>query len=78
MFHNTVYKFTKVDNLGCGRATIKKCHLGYVMPDKMVLLDFLEVINDLFSRYFKEKMKQKLRLTILEVDSTNQSGNLTI
>lgn len=44
----------------------------------MVLLDFLEVINNLFSRYFKEKMKQKLRLTILEVDSTNQSGNLKI
>ena len=24
MFHNIVYKFTKVDNLGCGQVTIKK------------------------------------------------------
>ena len=28
MFHNTVYKFTKVDNLGCGQVAIKNIPPG--------------------------------------------------
>ena len=38
MFHNTVYKFSKVDNLGCGLVAIKEILFGRSDRNKRIFL----------------------------------------
>ena len=40
MFQNIVYKFTKVDNLSCGRVTIRKILPGRLEVNKHCFLCF--------------------------------------